>query len=265
MKLNYIEQGSGPVIILIHGMFGSLSNLGMLARSLVDDCRVISVDLRNHGDSPHAQQMDLASMAGDIIELMDDLNIPSANLIGHSLGGKIAMQVALNFPAKVQSLVVADIAPVTYSGGQDQALAALTALSQLRVDSRNTADQVMSEYIEEAPTRAFLLKNLARDDQGNLSLKLNMASILDNYATTLVAAPTGDSYAGPTLFLKGGDSAYIQDKHRPIIEKMFPRVELKVVANTGHWLHAEQPRLINSLIATFLSENHLINNHPIKS
>ncbi len=265
MKLNYIEQGSGPVIILIHGMFGSLSNLGMLARSLVDDCRVISVDLRNHGDSPHAQQMDLASMAGDIIELMDDLNISSANLIGHSLGGKIAMQVALNFPAKVQSLVVADIAPVTYSGGQDQALAALTALSQLRVDSRNTADQVMSEYIEEAPTRAFLLKNLARDDQGNLSLKLNMASILDNYATTLVAAPTGDSYAGPTLFLKGGDSAYIQDKHRPIIEKMFPRVELKVVANTGHWLHAEQPRLINSLIATFLSENHLINNHPIKS
>jgi len=258
MKLNYIEQGSGPVIILIHGMFGSLSNLGMLARSLVDDCRVISVDLRNHGDSPHAQQMDLASMAGDIIELMDDLNISSANLIGHSLGGKIAMQVALNFPAKVQSLVVADIAPVTYSGGQDQALAALTALSQLRVHSRSAADQVMSEYIEEAPTRAFLLKNLARDDQGNLSLKLNMASILDNYATTLVAAPTGDSYAGPTLFLKGENSAYIQHKHRPIIEKMFPKAKLKVVANTGHWLHAEKPRLVNSLVAAFLGENHLI-------
>jgi esterase len=257
MKLNYIEQGSGPVIILIHGMFGSLSNLGMLARSLVDQCRVISVDLRNHGDSPHAQQMNLASMAGDIIELMDDLNISSASLIGHSLGGKIAMQVALNSPFRVQSLVVADIAPVTYSGGQDQALAALAALSQLRIDSRSAADQVMSEYIEEAPTRAFLLKNLARDDQGNLSLKLNMASIVDNYATALVAAPSGDSYTGPTLFLKGGDSAYIQDKHRPIIEKMFPRVQLQVVANAGHWLHAEQPQIFNNLVAEFL-ENILV-------
>lgn len=259
MKLNYIEQGSGPVIILIHGMFGSLSNLGMLARSLVSQCRVISVDLRNHGDSPHAQQMDLASMAGDIIELMDELNIPSANLIGHSLGGKIAMQVALNNPVRVKSLVVIDIAPVAYSGGQDQALAALVALSQLAVDSRSAADQVISEYIAEAPTRAFLLKNLARDAQGNLSLKLNMASIVDNYATALIAAPTGDSYAGPTLFLKGENSAYIQDKHRPIIDKMFPKVELQVVANTGHWLHAEQPGLINSLIAAFHNENHLIN------
>lgn len=262
MKLNYTEQGSGPVMILIHGMFGSLSNLGMLARNLINNYRVISVDLRNHGDSPHAQQMDLASMAADIVELMDDLNIHSANLIGHSLGGKIAMQIALNFPSRVQSLVVVDISPVTYSGGQDQALAALAALSQLSVDSRSAADQVMSEYIKEAPTRAFLLKNLARDSQGNLSLKLNMASILDNYATTLVAAPTGDSYAGPTLFLKGENSAYIQDKHRPIIEKMFPNVKLEVVANTGHWLHAERPDLVNSLIEVFHSKNHSI--HPIK-
>ena len=265
MKLNYTEQGSGPVIILIHGMFGSLSNLGMLARSLVDQCRVISVDLRNHGDSPHAQQMDLPSMATDIVELMDALNIPNATLIGHSLGGKIAMQVALNFPTKVNSLVVADIAPVIYSGGQNQALAALAALSQLRVDSRSAADQVMSKYIEEAPTRAFLLKNLARDDQGNLGLKLNMASILDNYATTLVAAPSGDLYAGPTLFLKGENSAYIQDKHRPIMDQMFPRVQFEVVANTGHWLHAQQPRVVNSLIAVFYNENQLIDHHLIKS
>ena len=101
MKLNYIEQGRGPVIILIHGMFGSLSNLGMLARPLVDQYRVISVDLRNHGDSPHEQKMDIPAMAADIVELMDDLHIDSATLIGHSLGGKVAMQVALNCPARV--------------------------------------------------------------------------------------------------------------------------------------------------------------------
>ena len=256
MKLNYTEQGSGPVIILIHGMFGSLSNLGMLARSLVDQCRVISVDLRNHGDSPHRQQMDLASMAADIVELMDDLHIDSATLIGHSLGGKVAMQVALNCPARVSGLVVADIAPVTYSGGQDQALAALAALSNFSIESRSAADKLLSEYINEPPTRAFLLKNLSRDGQGNLSLKLNMSSIMENYATTLVAAPSGDSYAGATLFLKGENSAYIQDKHRPVIEQMFPNMQLRVVANAGHWLHAEQPQMVNDLIAAYLDENH---------
>jgi len=260
MKLNYIEQGAHseqiPPIILIHGMFGSLSNLGMLARSLVDHYRVISVDLRNHGDSPHRQQMDLASMAADIVELMDDLHIDSATLIGHSLGGKVAMQVALNCPARVSGLVVADIAPVTYSGGQDQALAALAALSNVSIESRSAADKLLSEYINEPPTRAFLLKNLSRDGQGNLSLKLNMSSIMENYATTLVAAPSGDSYAGATLFLKGENSAYIQDKHRPVIEQMFPNMQLRVVANAGHWLHAEQPQMVNDLIAAYLDENH---------
>jgi esterase len=261
MKLNYIEQGvaSAPTIILIHGMFGSLSNLGMLGRALVDRYRVISVDLRNHGDSPHEQKMDIPTMAMDIVELMDDLSLDSATLIGHSLGGKIAMQVALNTPARVAALVVADIAPVTYSGGQDQALAGLVALSLGSVESRGAADKILSEYIELPSTRAFLLKNLARDGQGKLSLKLNISSIKQNYSTTLIAAPTGVLYSGPTLFLKGESSAYIQDKHRPIIEQMFPQVQLQVVANAGHWLHAEQPQVVNSLITDFLGENHLIN------
>lgn len=259
MKLNYIEQGSGPCIILIHGMFGSLSNLGALARTLVDRYRVISVDLRNHGDSPHEQKMDLPSMAADIVGLIDDLNISRATLVGHSLGGKIAMQIALNFPLRVNSLVVADIAPAAYTGGQDQALAALAALSGLQVESRSAADKVMSEYIQEAPTRAFLLKNLTRDAQGNLRLKLNMSSIIENYGTTLVAAPTGDTFSGATLFLKGENSAYIQDKHRPIIERMFPKLQFEVVANAGHWLHAEQPKVVNALIGFFLEENLVIN------
>ena len=260
MKLNYIEQGlaSAPTIILIHGMFGSLSNLGMLGRTLVDQYRVIAVDLRNHGDSPHQQEMDLPSMAADIVELMDDLGIARATLIGHSLGGKIAMQIALNSPARVSMLVVVDIAPVTYSGGQDQALAGLVALGSASIESRSAADKLLCEYIAEPSTRAFLLKNLARDGEGNLGLKLNISSIEDNYATTLVAAPTGERYNNPTLFLKGENSAYIQDKHQPIIEKMLPRGQLPVVANAGHWLHAEQPQLVNSTIAAFLDKNHLI-------
>jgi len=260
MKLNYLDQGRSlsPAIILIHGMFGSLSNLGALGRTLVDQYRVISVDLRNHGDSPHEQEMDLPLMASDIVDLMDDLGIAKATLIGHSLGGKIAMQIALNSPGRVNALVVADIAPVTYSGGQDQALAGLVALGSTSLKSRGAADKLLSESIDEPSTRAFLLKNLARDEQGNFGLKLNISSIEDNYATTLVAAPTGELYSGPTLFLKGENSAYIQDKHQPIIEQMFPRGQLQVVANAGHWLHAEQPQVVNGLIAAFLGENHVI-------
>jgi esterase len=262
MKLNYSLQSddqllldgqeASPAIILIHGMFGSLSNLGVLARSLVADYRVISVDLRNHGDSPHELLMDLPSMAADIVELMDDLKLPSATLIGHSLGGKVAMQVALNNPGRVSDLVVIDIAPVTYGARQDAALDALNLLAQNHITSRRDADALISEYIAEASVRAFLLKNLARKPEGNFSLKLNLASINQNYASTLVSAPTGHPYEGPALFLKGEHSAYIQEKHRPIIQQLFPDSQLEVVADTAHWLHAEKPEIVNALIRAFI-------------
>jgi esterase len=262
MKLNYSlqsgedllldGQGSRPAVILIHGMFGSLSNLGVLARSLVADYQVISVDLRNHGDSPHESLMDLPSMAADIVELMDDLELPSATLIGHSLGGKVAMQVALTSPERVSDLVVIDIAPVTYGARQDAALDALNLLAENTVASRRDADALISEHIAEASVRAFLLKNLARQPEGNFRLKLNLASINQNYDSTLVSAPTGHPYAGPTLFLKGEHSAYIQEKHRPIIQQLFPHSQLEVVADTAHWLHAEKPETVNALVGAFI-------------
>ena len=213
MKLNYAEQGSGDAVILLHGMFCSLSNLGVVARTLVDRYRVISVDLRNHGESPHAAVMSLSTMAADIVELMDDLGLSRAILIGHSLGGKIAMQVALTNPERVDALVVADIAPVTYQNIENPALVGLVRLSQTALENRSAADSLMANYVEDAVTRGFLLKNLYRTSDGNFGLKLNVPAIVDNYGTELVAAPLGDSYNGPTLFLKGETSAYIQAKH----------------------------------------------------
>ncbi|MDG1495724.1 MAG: alpha/beta fold hydrolase [Porticoccaceae bacterium] len=257
MKLNYslqsgeLQSGS-PAVILIHGMFGSLSNLGVLARALTEDHQVISVDLRNHGDSPHESLMDLPSMAADIVELMNDLKLTSATLIGHSLGGKVAMQVALNNPERVSDLVVIDIAPVTYAARQDAALDALNLLAENAIHSRRDADGLISEHIAEASVRAFLLKNLARNPAGDFSLKLNLQSVNQNYATTLVSGPTGDPYKGPTLFLKGEHSAYIQQKHRPIIQQLFPNSQLEVVVDTGHWLHAEKPETVNALIRAFI-------------
>ena len=266
MKLNYSlqsgddhldGQNSSPAVILIHGMFGSLSNLGVLARSLAASYQVISVDLRNHGDSPHESLMDLPSMAADIMELMDDLGLSSATLSGHSLGGKVAMQVALNSPDRVSALVVIDIAPVAYAARQNAALDALNVLAKSTVASRRDADGLISKHIEEASVRAFLLKNLVRGPEGDFSLKLNLPSINQNYASTLVSPPTGHPYAGPTLFLKGEHSAYIQEKHGPLIKQLFPHSQLDVVTDTGHWLHAEKPETVNALIRAFIETKTL--------
>lgn len=255
MKLNFTDQGTGPVVILLHGMFGSLSNLGNLARALAPSYRVISVDLRNHGDSPHDSAMDIPVMALDVVELMADLGIHSAHLIGHSLGGKLAMQVALNNPQLVATLVVADIAPVSYPQSNSLVVDSLEALDSQRIASRADANQILAEYIEDATTRAFILKNLQRNAAGALQLKLNVASIVANYSTRLVEAPQGDSFNGPALFIKGELSAYIQDRHRDLIRQLFPASDLEVVEGVGHWLHAEKPQLFNSLVIDFLVAN----------
>ncbi|MGB1157859.1 MAG: alpha/beta fold hydrolase [Porticoccaceae bacterium] len=256
MKLNFTQQGAGAPIILLHGMFGSLSNLGNLARVLAGNYRVISVDLRNHGESPHEQRMDLEVMALDIVELLDALEIDSAALVGHSLGGKVAMQVAMNNPSRVSCLLVADIAPVDYPQQvNDAVLSALQQLSGQVIDSRKAADAVLAKFPIDAPTRGFVLKNLRRLNDRQFDLKLNMQSISANYATELTRAPVGQPYSGATLFVKGENSAYIQAKHRVTIETLFPCSNIAVIEGAGHWLHAEQPERFNNLLCSFLSAN----------
>jgi len=252
MKLNYIDQGTGQPIVLLHGMFGSLSNLGNIARELAIGYRVISADLRNHGESPHEQEMDIPCMADDIIELLDDLGLPSASLIGHSLGGKIGMQVALNYPSRITKLVVADIAPVAYIPRQDAAFNGLRTLSGLEISSRGQADTAMAAHVSESQTRSFLLKNLMRKVDGSYCLKINMSAIIENYESALVAAPEGNPYLGPTLFLKGETSAYIQTKHQSRMIELFPNMKLDIIKDVGHWLHAENPVEFNQRVTDFL-------------
>ncbi|MCL4152632.1 UNVERIFIED_CONTAM: hypothetical protein GTU68_013088 [Idotea baltica] len=239
----------------MHGMFGSLSNLGVIGRVLADKYKVVAVDLRNHGESPHSLEMNYPCMANDVIELMDDLAIQQATLLGHSMGGKIAMQIALNHPNRVNKLIVADIAPVTYKPDRHGGvLEGLQALSETRPVSRKQADQLLSTYVEENSVRAFLLKNLVKEEDGRFSLRLYMEGIIGNYYDTLTLAPTGKLFSGPTLFIKGADSAYIQDKHRDEVLLLFPQVQLKVIANTGHWLHAEKPDTFNKIVLDFLEQ-----------
>lgn len=256
MKLNFTQQGTGAPVILLHGMFGSLSNLGNLARALAGNYHVISVDLRNHGESPHEQRMDLEAMAADIVELMDEQGLGAAALVGHSLGGKVAMQVAMNNPSRVACLVVADIAPVDYPQQSNNAvLSALEELSQGAIDSRKSADAVLTKFEIDAPTRGFVLKNLRRLNDHQFDLRLNMQSISANYATELTRAPVGQSYSGSVLFVKGENSAYIQDRHRAVIETLFPQNRIELIEGAGHWLHAEKPEQFNNLLSSFLDAN----------
>jgi len=264
MKLNYSDTAPQQQhsreypVILMHGMFGSLSNLGPIGRHLTKHgYRVIAVDMRNHGLSPHEHNMSYADMAADIIELMDSLNIERAHLLGHSMGGKVGMQVAMNYPQRVAKLIVADIAPVTYAADRHNAvLDGLQALSNTELASRQQADEVLADYEPEVGIRAFLLKNLYRykDAKGHdhFGLRLNLTSVLANYVDVLTLAPSGESFDGAVLFLKGADSAYIQDKHRQTIETLFPHSQLHIIDGTGHWLHAEQPIVFNQHCLNFL-------------
>lgn len=253
MKLNYSEQGSGEPVVLMHGLFGSQSNLGVLARELAAHYWVISVDLRNHGLSPQSDEMNYPVMAADIIELLDELQIEQARLVGHSMGGKVGMQIALSAPQRVRALVVADIAPVTYRAHHDAVLDGLELLWNEPPLSRAQAAEILQPYVAEELTRAFLLKNLYRREDGRFGLKINLPAILENYTPKLSAAPEGEPFSGPVLFVKGELSAYIQEKHRQLIVALFPAAQLKIIPQTGHWLHAEKPQVFNKLVARFLA------------
>lgn len=254
VALNAQHYGQGPAVILLHGLFGSLTNLGVLAKLLAEQFQVIAVDLRNHGDSPHADSMSYSLMAEDITQLMTTMGIENAHLIGHSMGGKAAMQLALSHPERVNKLVIADIAPVSYqANGHKHVLDGLNALAEAPPTSRNEADRRLSQYVPEAGVRAFLLKNLTRNADGRFGLKLNLASIIANYQSEINQAPQGIPFEGPTLFIKGSESDYIQESHRSDINRLFPNAALKVIQGTGHWLHAEKPAVFNHLVQKFLS------------
>ena len=255
VNLNYQESGTGAPVVLMHGMFGSLSNLGLLSRTLAEDYRVISVDMRNHGESPHSDAMSYPLMAQDIELLLSSLGIEQAHFVGHSMGGKVAMQLALSHPDIVNKVVIADIAPVTYSPNRhDDVLDGLSALEQAALTSRREADELLSQFVDEPGIRAFLLKNLARGADQQLHLKLNLRGLIANYFDELTLAPTGESFVGPILFLKGSESAYIQEKHRDTINQLFPNARLKVINGTGHWLHAEKPAIFNRIVQDFLNQ-----------
>lgn len=257
MLLNYEQSGlsatQAPSVIVIHGLFGSLDNLKVVARALAEHFHVVNVDVRNHGRSFHSEQMNYPAMADDIIALLTHLGIEKAHLVGHSMGGKIAMQVALTKPECVDKLVVLDIAPVAYHSRHDAIFKALHTVAQSAVHSRGEADALMSEHIEAMGVRQFLAKSLSKTDAGTLNWQFNLPVLSAEYPQILGAPVANDSCLCDTLFIKGGDSDYIEAAHRDEIMRLFPKAKAKVIQGAGHWLHAEKPVAVNKSIVDFLT------------
>ncbi|MGJ8694351.1 MAG: alpha/beta fold hydrolase [Thalassotalea sp.] len=251
--LHFKQVGTGPDIILIHGLFGSLDNLGMVAKALAQKYRVTSVDVRNHGQSFHHTDMSYQQTSGDVIALMDHLKIETAHILGHSMGGKIAMQMAIDYPNKVNKLMIADIAPVQYPAHHEKIITGLLSLNFAELENRKSADLQLSHYVDDVGVRQFLLRNLALDDNKQLYFKCNIDNISKGYPQIMQAIATDKTFIGPTLFIKGGKSDYITAKHSDIIKQLFPNSRAKIIQGAGHWLHAEKSIAFNKIIDDFLN------------
>lgn len=252
--LNYQQLGTGKDIVIIHGLFGRLENLNMVAKVLSENYRVTSVDVRNHGDSFHDSVMDYPTMAQDVINVMQHLDIESAIVLGHSMGGKIAMQLALTAPEKVTKLIISDIAPVEYPAHHKEIISGLKAIDLTAVKQRKDADKQLSQYVENVGVRQFLLGNLTSKD-GEYSFKCNIDNIDKNYPNIMQTYQGNNTYNGPTLFIKGANSDYILPEHRGEILRLFPASKARIIQGAGHWLHAEKTTAFNRSVESFLNAN----------
>jgi len=253
-KLYSTIKGQGEVIILLHGLFGSSDNLGRIATELAKSYEVHSLDLRNHGKSAHSELMTYELMAQDVIHYMDQCSIDRAHILGHSMGGKVAMTLALQFSDRIGKLVVADIAPVTYEPHHNQIFKGLLALDLEQIQTRKQADQALAAYVTEKGIRQFLLKNLDMTSNGRFVWKMNLSAINGNYENILKGMPLGNHFDGKVIFIAGALSNYIKPDYREKTLSLFPNTEMKIIPETTHWLHAEKPRIFASICMRFLEK-----------
>ena len=243
-----------PWIMLIHGLFGSMDNLSALRRQFTESFQVLSIDLPDHGKSAFTQTFSFEQYANLICELLDSLEIKQLSIVGHSLGGKVAMQLALQQQALVSHLIVLDIAPVAYTPRHSNVFQGLNNVALADITSRKEADMALSKYIEESTTRQFLLKSLYNEND-MWNWRFNLALLQKDYAKISAAITSVDPYMGPVLFIKGEHSDYILLEHKQAVLQLFPNSQSKMIRGTGHWLHAEKPQLCIKIIRTFFSSN----------
>jgi len=252
--LHYKSLGEGTPLIILHGLFGSGDNWNLIARDLSEQYRVILPDLRNHGRSFHSAHQSIDLMAGDVIHLLQELGLERAWIIGHSMGGKVAMNLALNQPAYTKGLICLDMAPKAYPRGHDEIFRVLMQTDVSNTSSRAPIEAQMSETIHSPAIVQFLMKSLARNSSGTPGFhwRFNIPVLYDNYADIINPLSILETYSGPTLFIRGGQSKYILDEDMTQILSLFPDAQLVTIPEAGHWLHADQPEAVIAAIRTFI-------------
>lgn len=251
MELFYREFGQGSPVIILHGLFGFSDNWQTIAKGLSADHLVIAPDLRNHGRSPHDDDHSYPVMAEDIRQFMEQHWMFSATVVGHSMGGKVAMQLALSHPEMVEKLVVIDMEPGKADDNHSSIFRALLDLDLSKMTARKDIDAYLTDRISDAGTRQFLLKNVTREDDGRFTWKMNLPVLWQHYSDIL-AGVTGDPYDKPALFIRGSRSDYIKDADLPLIRTLFPKADIVTVEGAGHWVHADKPDELLKLLKEFL-------------
>lgn len=249
------ELGDGTPVIILHGLFGRKRNWQGIQKRLADLGRIITADMRNHGDSPWHPVMTYDAMSADIAHLIERTSDAPALVIGHSMGGKAAMTLALQYPELVKGLMVLDIAPVTYDHDYRPYIEAMRSVPLSSLSRRSEAEAYLVDHIPDAGIRAFLLQNLGQDDN-RLKWQVNLDHIADGMPDILdFGADTGAPFEGPSTFIAGGTSDYIDEAHHPLIQGLFPYAEHTVIEGAGHWVHAEKPAPVIDEITRFIEES----------
>ena len=264
MELFYRKLGENkPALIILHGLYGASDNWMNLAKTWSEDYEVYLVDLRNHGQSPHSRIHTYKAMRDDLIEMMDRQNIRKAVILGHSMGGKVAMRLAMDYPERLNALIVVDIAPKDYTIDNDEnvarhqkIMAGMMGLDLSLLKKRDDVNDLLADAIPEVRTRQFIMKNLKRNKDQSFSWKLNLKVIFDELMTITAGFADHNIYRDitgfPVLFIKGEHSKYIQDIDKERILEIFPIAEIKTIDNAGHWIHAEQPENLSEAVLEFL-------------
>lgn len=245
-------MGEGEHLIIMHGVFGSGDNWQTLGRKWSDTYTVHLLDMRNHGKSPHSDEFSYELMSDDLEEYMDEHTIDQACIIGHSMGGKVGMLFSVLNESRVKKLVIADIAPKSYKPHHQKIIKALQALDLENISSRGEAEDAFGAEIEEEGTRQFLLKSLYWKEKGKLDWRFNVSVIAREIKKVGDALPPNAIFNGNTLFVRGGNSWYIEDEDKGMILEHFPEADLKTIDGAGHWLHAEKPKEFFERVSKFL-------------
>jgi esterase len=253
MKLFFRQSGQGDPLIILHGLFGSSDNWYTLAKVFAQKFTVFLVDQRNHGQSPHDPGLDYKLLTEDLREFISEQAIRKPVILGHSMGGKTAMNFAVKYPEQLSKLVVVDIVPKAYPIHHDAILEGLKAIPLDTVPSRNEADRILGQYVPEPEVRQFLLKNLARKQEGGFEWKINVNAIDANIEALGAGLVYPGKYEGPSFFIKGGKSNYYSEGDETLIKSIFTKAEF-VTLDTGHWVQAENPDEFARVVLNYLAK-----------